>query len=97
MNRQAQFLKALYSKFGQCIEGNEQFVAKMFLQISEYVVSDSNGGRLQTLMEKFSTYKLLEIRKLEGETLLGGTYMEFYPTEESIKQNVVDLFYRLED
>lgn len=97
MNRQAQFLKALYSKFGQCVAGDDQFVAKMFLQISEYVVSDSNSARLQTLMEKFSTYKLGEIRKLEGETLLGGTYMEFYPTEASIKQNVVDLFYRLED
>lgn len=95
MNRQTQFLKALAEKFKECAKSDEQFVSSTFLKISEYVVSDSNSGRLQTMLEKFSSYELSEIRKLDGEAVVGGTYMEFYPTEDSIKQNVIDLFYKV--
>lgn len=94
MERQSQFLKALYGKYSQCVQNDGGFIANSILKVSEYIMSDCNSSRLQTLMEKFSAYELGEIRKLDGEITVGGTHIEFYPSETSIKQTVVDLFYK---
>jgi len=97
MKRQSQFMKALYAKFNECAKNDVGFVANAVLKTSEFVVSDRNSSQLQTLIEKASSYQFGEIRNLEGETTIGGSHIEFYPTEDSIKSNVVDLFYNVKE
>ena len=36
-------------------------------------------------------------RTLDGESVKGEKYMEFYPTEDSIMKNVLELFYTKKD
>ena len=94
MARQRQFLKALYEKANVCIEDNDAFVADAVVKMSEYIVSDCSGNRLQTLFEKIAAYQLDTIRYLEGDTVLGEEHIEFYPDADSVTAVVADLFYK---
>lgn len=94
MLRQQQYVDALVAKTQQCIEEDDNFIVDASLLMSEYLVSDCTVNQLQTIFEKLSAYELLEIRELEGESVKGDVFMEFYPTEDSIMSNVTDLFYQ---
>ena len=93
MARQRQFLKALYKKTDACIDDNDAFVADAVVKMSEYIVSDCSGNRLQALFDKITAYQLDTIRSLEGETVLGEEHIEFYPEADSVTTVVADLFY----
>ena len=43
--------------------------------------------------EKFDDYEFLGIREIDGESKLGGEFIEFYPDEESIFSLIIDMFY----
>ncbi len=94
MLRQQQYMDALFAKTKECIEEDDNFIVDASLSMSEYLVSDCTVNQLQTLLEKLSAYELSEIRSLEGESVKGEVFMEFYPTEDSILQNVTQLFYQ---
>lgn len=97
MERQRQYMNALYDKTMQCIESDDSFIATAVLEMAEMMVSDRSVNQLQELMEKLSTYTFVEIDAIEGETVLGDEYMEFYPSEASLQQIVVNLFYKPKD
>ena len=94
MERQRQYLNALYNKSQQCIENDEKFVENTFMQLNQYIVSDCSVNRLQQLMNKLSTYNYVDIYSFEGETVSGEKFMEFYPYEDSVKDIAVKLFYK---
>lgn len=93
MARQRQFMQALYEKTRQCVDADDGFAERAALKTTEYIVSDCSGNRLQEFLEKISSYKMGEIRSIEGETITGETNMEFYPDEASVREIVIDLFY----
>lgn len=96
MERQRQYLTALYDKTRLSIENDDNFTLNAVTKVSDYVVSDCTVNQMQTILEKFSTYEFKEIRELEGEYIVGEKYMEFYPNEASIMKTVVELFYELD-
>ncbi len=93
MERQRQFLDALYQKTRLCKERDDGFVANAALEIAEYMVSDCSVNQLESLMNKVTSYEFQGIKTLEGESVAGEVYMEFYPDEALLKQTVIDLFY----
>ena len=97
MERQRQFMQALYQKSRQCREQDPDFVANAALKLAEYTVSDCSGNQLQSLFEKVAAYELGEIRTLEGSAVMGETNMEFYPDRSSVIEAVVDLFYEIKE
>jgi len=97
MERQRQYLKALYEKTQQCVEKDNRFIEDSFLQLTEYVVSDCSVNRLEKLMNKLSNYQFDDIYGFEGETVKGEDFIEFYPDEESVKEVSVKLFYKPKD
>jgi len=97
MERQKQYLNALYNKTKLCIQNNEEFIAKSALEISEYMVSDCSVTRLQEIMEKVSSYEFTEIKTLPGESKMGAEFVEFYVDEEATKKLVVDLLFKLKE
>ena len=62
--------------------------------MSEYLVSDCSLTQLQKISEKLATYKFDEIYAIDGESVEGDKFMEFYPDENSLNEIVVDLFYK---
>ncbi len=97
MQRQRQFMQALYQKTRQCMETDDGFAERAALKTAEYLVSDCSGNRLQTFMEKISSYKMGEIGSIQGEHIIGEEHMEFYPDEDSVRAAVIELFYELKE
>ena len=93
MERQQQYINALYEKTMTCMDADEEFVVKLVDTMDDYVVYDSSDRKMQKIAEKFQSYEFLGIRKLEGQSKMGEKFMEFYPDENSILKNVVELFY----
>lgn len=93
MARQKQYLEALNNKTRECINSNDKFVFDACVKMSDYLVSNCTVSQLQNLFNKISQYEFCGIRYLEGESVAGDRFMEFYPSEESVKSQVVSLFY----
>lgn len=93
MQRQRQYLSALYEKLQQRMAEDEEFVVEASLSMSDYIVSDRSVTRLQELVKKFGEYDFIGIRSMEGENVLGEKFIEFYPREDSVRSIVMDLFY----
>lgn len=97
MKRQKQYLEALYKQSHQLVEDDGSFVSRAALKMTDYLVSDCSGNKLEDLLNRLSNYKLEAILELDGETVMGEEYMEFFPDENSVKKAVIDCFYKIEE
>ena len=93
MERQKQYLKAVYEKSRQIISNDNSFVSKAGLEMSKFIVSDCSVNKLETYMKKLSNYNLSSVLDIEGSTDMGEEFLEFYPDEASIKEAVINCFY----
>ncbi len=92
MTRQRQYLQALLQQTQKCVETDSEFVLEASAQMSEYLVSDCTVNQLQTLFEKLTSYQFDEIHSIEGESVVGEQFMEFYADETSVRALVTKLF-----
>lgn len=97
MNRQKQYMQALYSKLISCIEDDGEFVSKAAVKMADYIVSDRSVNQLSDIGSKFSEYDFLGIENIKGESKSGKKFIEFYPDDDSVKELVIKLFYKLEE
>ena len=95
MIRQRQYLEELYSKTVECIGNDDSFIVNAGLKLADYIVSDCSGNSLQSLAEQITEYQFVEICELEGRIVEGDEHMEFYPSESSIEETVIKLFYEI--
>ncbi len=93
MARQKQYLKALYECSRQRMQEQEDFVSKAALAMTDYLVSDCSGNKLESLMTRFAQQPLDDIYTLEGELIQGEQFMEFYPDSDALLQTVIECFY----
>jgi LCP family protein required for cell wall assembly len=93
MERQQQYIKALYAAFNKCADADEDFIVDASLKMSEYIISDRSVTQMQALAEKFSDYTFAGVETLAGENVVGEEYMEFYPDKEAIEKMIIKLFY----
>lgn len=93
MGRQKQYLEALHSKTQECIKTDDKFVVDACVKMADYMVSNCSVTQMQNLFKKISEYEFTSINYLEGETKAGEKFVEFYPNAESVKSQVVSLFY----
>ena len=92
MERQRQFMDALYEKLLDCTENNPDFLVNALLQLSDSVMSDCTPTQLEALSDLMEECALNSITPLKGEAVKGEEFMEFYTDEDSLKQTVVSLF-----
>jgi len=97
MQRQRQYLKALYEKIQQRIDADEEFIVDASVKMADYIVSDRSITRLQELLRKFSEYEFTGIRSMEGKNITGEQFIEFYPEKDSIEKIVIDTFYTIKE
>ncbi len=93
MVRQRQYLNALYQKTVECKNSDENFVLDASLKMGDYMVSDCSVNQLADLAQTILDYEFTEIKTIEGDSVVGEKYMEFFPDIDSLKKNVVELFY----
>jgi LCP family protein required for cell wall assembly len=93
MERQRQYMDALYQRLTESMAQDENFLVETTLEIADYMVSNESVTQLQEMARKFNDYEFTGIIQFEGETKKGEKFMEFYPDENALSQIVVDLFY----
>lgn len=93
MTRQKQYLEAVYERSRRCMQEQDNFVPKAALAITDYLVSDCSGEKLEALMTRYAEQPLNTIHSLPGELIEGEEFMEFYPDADELLQVVIECFY----
>ncbi len=93
MIRQKQYIEELYRLTREKADEDENFVLTAWKELSEYTVSDCYEQDLLGIYEKVSEYEFLGTEQIEGESVVGERFMEFYPDEDKLKGLVMELFY----
>ena len=97
MERQRQYMQALYEKLMACVDGDAGFTAKLLLAVNDYVTSDCSVTQLQELADFLTACDMPDIDTIDGENVKGEEFMEFYPDEDQLRQYVMDHFYTKEN
>jgi len=93
MKRQRTYLTGLRQAYVSSAEADEGFVLDSVLKLSEYMVSDCNIMTLADLVSAVTAYEIAPVQVLEGTSVKGEKYMEYYVDEEAMEELVVSLFY----
>lgn len=97
MVRQRQYLEELYRISREKVEKDENFIITAWEQMAKYTVSDCYEQDLLQIYEKVSEYEYLGTEYIDGESVKGERFMEFYPDEEALKELVLKMFYTPKD
>ena len=90
MERQRQYIEALIEQTRRYMEQDESFSLNTATELAQYMVTDRSVNQLQKLMDKMADYRWDGIRTIEGKSEIGKNFMEFYPDEQSLKQQVIE-------
>ncbi len=93
MERQRQYLSALYEKTKSNIAEDEKFSALAASELSKHMVSDCTVTQLQNLIKKVVDYTTTEIYSPKGSSVKGEEYMEFTPDKGALKELAIKLFF----
>ena len=93
MLRQQQYLTALYEKIDSCLNNDAGFGAKAVSAISPFMVTDSNVTELSEIIDDISDFGLKEILTIQGESVKGEAYMEYYVDDNSLRDIIMKVFY----
>ena len=97
MIRQKQYIEELYRITREKTKSDENFVLTAWQELSQYAVSDCYEQDLLQIYEKISGYEYLGTVNIEGKSLVGESFMEFYPDEEKLEKLVLEMFYISEE
>lgn len=93
MKRQKQYLEAWYHRAEQCMQSDDAFISHAALTLTDYLVSDCSGNKLESTLSRFAENRLADVYSFEGKMVAGEKHMEFYPDQKSIDKIVIDCFY----
>ncbi len=96
MKRQQQYLQSLVNQVQSLGEDFAPSPQQME-ELSRYLISDCTVQELDSMAEKISSYTLEEMQTVAGQAKKGTEYMEFYPDEAALEEQVLDLFYEAQE
>ncbi len=96
LERQKQFL-SLFGK--EAIADTRRDITlpvRLYRQLAEYMVTDISADEVAYLATKILDYRFdgEEIYTMEGTTLMGERFEEFYPDYDALKDLIIRVFYR---
>lgn len=92
MNRQRQFMTALYEKILQAAGEDPAFLERLVKKLADSFDTDLSISQLQALSATMGSLELQPFLTMEGE-LKRGDFMEFYPDQEALEETIHRLFY----
>ncbi len=93
MERQRQYLGELYKDLIEKTSADDNFAADLILSISDDLTSDCTAGQLQDIGTFLGKCPSPDIDTIDGQSVKGKEYMEFYPDESQLRQYVITHFY----
>lgn len=97
MARQREYLTALWDAVVSCVNEDEEFIVNASLEIADYMVTDCTSAQLERLFETVNAYGAPEIRTIEGDSIKGEDFMEFYADEDALQRLIIELFYEIKE
>lgn len=94
MERQKEYLSGLQERLSALADQDEEFVLDSLLEISEHMSSDCTAEQLAQLAEEIRGFRMEDYVPLEGETVMGETYVEFHVDEAALQRLVIEVFYQ---
>ncbi len=92
MERQRQYLSALYGKLLNAKDSDNNFTTRSLMEMTSYFQSDLSVNQLSSLADKMGDCELKPFTTIDGEAVKGEKFMEFYADEESLDAVVRTLF-----
>ena len=93
MERQKQYLAALYEQMQKKLEEDSSFMLKLLTDLSPYMVSDYSISQVSGQLDSGLEYELGQFHSIAGESVKGVEFMEFYADDEALKEQLVELLY----
>lgn len=95
LNRQKQYLNAFIAKAKSQIVSDVRVAVDLYNTISDYMVTDINLSSFTYLVTEFSGYSfdVDHIYSLEGETVMGVQFEEFYVDDAALQDLIIRIFY----
>ncbi len=94
MERQRQYLGALYEKTIECVDRNDEFIVKSTTSLFGYMVTNCTLNKLQSLTDTVHDFGFDKFHSIKGETALKNGHIEFYADESDLESLVMELFYK---
>ncbi len=94
MERQRQYLTALYGQMMDLQREDDDFLGDTLLQLNDAFMSDCTVGQLDELADILTECDIQPIEDLAGRAVVGEKYMEFHADEDALMEKVLSLFYK---
>lgn len=91
MKRQQQYLTSM-AKQVEKLDDDFSVSTQQVATIAKYIISDCSIDTLSRMAEQFVDYPLQEMQDVQGEAVRGEEFIEFYPDEEKLAEQVLELF-----
>lgn len=93
MQRQVQYIPALFDTFEQKVGNDETEMKRLYSEVSEYLITDLSADEIENFMEY--TWDTKNVTFMEGEIVQGAEFEEFHVDNEALKKTIMALFYKL--
>ncbi len=95
LNRQKQYLKGFVNKAKSAATADIRVAIDLYQTMSEYMTSDIDLNSFTYMATEYINYEfdLDNIYSLQGETIQGNKFEEFYVDDDSLQKQIVELFY----
>lgn len=93
MERQAQYMEALEDAVREKRESNSDFYLDLVLALVDYIFTDASLNDLDGIIDKYSSYENTNNYVIDGESIVGDDYNEYYVDEDMLKELMVNIFY----
>ena len=94
MERQRQYLSALYSQLMEKMRENEDFLTSSLSKLTGYFKSDCTVNQLSDLGQLLSKCTLNPFLIIDGEAVKGEEFMEYYVDSDDLDQIIQKLFFK---
>jgi len=91
MKRQRQYLEKLFKCFVEKSK-DEALIYKVINDVSDYLVSSANTSDMKSIIDRAASYQLADTIVLDGESVKGEKYMEFYLDLAKVDEMVIEQF-----
>ncbi len=93
MERQREYMIALWKKMYDAMKDNDHFAVDMMKNFADDVQTDYSTSQIEQLIDRVGELKMEDIYTLEGESVKGEQFMEFYVDQDSLMELLIKVFY----
>lgn len=93
MSRQRTYMSAWKDKAVSLMASDDNFAIDLILSLSNYLYSDMDASLLADFATQLQAYSDSGIVTIEGESVQGSRYMEFYIDDNDLKRVIKEIFY----